>query len=934
MLSVMGHASVDDLVRSTVPEAILSSDRLQLPAAMSESAYLDHIDAIAAENKLFRNYIGMGYHSTEVPSVIRRNVLENPGWYTAYTPYQAEIAQGRLEALMNFQTVVCDLTGMEMANASLLDEATAAAEAMTMLFNARSRKAAKAGVNRFIVSDSVFPQTWSVIKSRADHLDIRIEQCADDAMDVAEDVFGVFVQYPNDAGRVEPLDAFIARAHAADARVVVATDLLACALVSSPGAMGADVVVGNSQRFGVPMGYGGPHAAFFATRLEFKRNVPGRVIGASVDRMGRMAYRMALQTREQHIRRDKATSNICTAQSLLAVMASMYAVYHGPKGLRAISNRIHALACALADAGRAAGHAPVHDHFFDAVVFAMEDVGAVMARAERKRINLRYFPDGVHVGVSFHECTLPEDFQDICEVLGFTSIPWPSMEAFASPLGNQVRAVDFLHHPVFNTHRSETAMMRYLKQLENKDLSLTHAMIPLGSCTMKLNAATQLLPIGWAPFAQLHPFCPPEQAKGTRRMVADLADYLCEITGFAGMSLQPNSGAQGEYTGLLVIRAYHASRGESHRNICLIPSSAHGTNPASAVMSGMEVVVIGCDKHGNINMDELKEKAALYADRLGALMITYPSTHGVFEEHILEVTQVVHDHGGQIYMDGANMNAQVGLTSPGRIGADVCHLNLHKTFAIPHGGGGPGVGPIGVAEHLVPFLPGHVLDAVGGEQAIQAVSAAPFGSALIHLISYAYIRLLGPEGLRRSTEVAILNANYLRSRLEGHFDILYKGNRGNVAHEMVVDCRPFKAQAGIEVTDIAKRLIDYGFHAPTVSWPVAGTLMIEPTESEPLEELDRFCEAMIAIREEIRAIEEGRWNREDNPLVMAPHTAGELTASEWAHVYSREVAAYPLQSQRERKFWPSSSRVDNAHGDRNLICTCPSIEQFVGQVEA
>ena len=926
--------SLAALVDSTVPTAIRCWKRLDVPEAMSESAYLDHIDRIASRNKLYRNYIGMGYHPTEVPSVIRRNVMENPGWYTAYTPYQAEIAQGRLEALMNFQTVVCDLTGMELANASLLDEATAAAEAMTMLFNARSRKAAKEGVNRFLVSEGVFPQTWAVLKSRAEHLDIRIERCVESDMDFAAGVFGAFVQYPDDRGRLEPLQDFIVRAHEAEVRVVVATDLLACALVQSPGAMGADVVVGNSQRFGVPMGYGGPHAAFFATRLEFKRNVPGRVIGASVDRMGNMAYRMALQTREQHIRRDRATSNICTAQSLLAVMASMYAVYHGPQGLRSIAERIHALACALADAGRAAGCAPVHDRFFDTVVFAMEDIGAVMERAERKRINLRYFPDGVHVGVAFHECTLVEDFQDLCEVLGFTTAVFPSMEGFTSPLGEQLRAVDYLHHSVFNSHRSETAMMRYLKHLENKDLSLTHAMIPLGSCTMKLNAATELLPIGWASFAQLHPFCPPEQAAGTREMVAELERHLCEITGFAGMSLQPNSGAQGEYTGLLVIRAYHASRGESHRDVCLIPSSAHGTNPASAVMCGMQVVVIGCDKHGNINLDELKEKAAEHADRLGALMITYPSTHGVFEEHILDVTRVVHEHGGQIYMDGANMNAQVGLTSPGLIGADVCHLNLHKTFAIPHGGGGPGVGPIGVAEHLVPFLPGHPLDAVGGDQAIEAVSASPFGSALIHLISYAYIRLLGPDGLRSSTEVAILNANYLRSRLEGHYDILYKGNRGNVAHEMIIDCRPFKASAGIDVTDIAKRLIDYGFHAPTVSWPVAGTLMIEPTESEPLEELDRFCEAMIAIREEIRMVEEDRWDKEDNPLVMAPHTAAELTANEWQHAYSREEAAYPVPVMRERKFWPSVARVDNAYGDRNLVCTCPSVELYTQPEEA
>ena len=926
MLAVTGHDSMAALIARTVPQAILSDKPMDLPEGLSESAYLDHIDKVAAKNTVFRNHIGMGYHPTEVPSVIRRNVLENPGWYTAYTPYQAEIAQGRLEALLNFQTMVCELTGMELANASLLDEATAAAEAMTMVFNSRSRKAAKAGVNRFVVSDGVFPQTWAVLRSRAEPLGIAIEQRPDGDLRLDDSTFGLFLQYPDDRGRVEPLGDTIARAQELDIRVVVATDLLACALVQSPGSMGADVVVGNSQRFGVPMGYGGPHAAFFATRLEFKRNVPGRMIGASVDRMGNVAYRMALQTREQHIRRDKATSNICTAQSLLAVMASMYAVYHGPHGLRAIAERVHGLATSLGEAGRQAGVSPIHTQFFDTVVFAMEDIGAVMERANRKQINLRYFPDGVHVGVSFHECTLPGDFTDLCEVLGFHAVPAPGQAS--SSLARQMRPVDYLNHSVFNSHRSETAMMRYLKHLENKDLSLTHSMIPLGSCTMKLNAATQLLPIGWSAFAQLHPFCPPEQAVGTRGMIAELEQYLCEITGFSGMSLQPNSGAQGEYTGLLVIRAYHASRGESNRDVCLIPSSAHGTNPASAVMCGMKVVVVGCDKHGNINLDELKEKAAEHADRLAALMITYPSTHGVFERHILEVTETVHENGGQIYMDGANMNAQVGLTNPGRIGADVCHLNLHKTFAIPHGGGGPGVGPIGVAEHLVPFLPGHALDAVGGEKAIDAVSAAPFGSALIHLISYAYIRLLGPKGLKKSTEVAILNANYLRARLEGHYDVLYKGKSGNVAHEMIIDCRSFKASAGIEVTDIAKRLIDYGFHAPTVSWPVAGTLMIEPTESESLDELDRFVEAMVSIREEIGAIESGRFDWEDNPVRLAPHTAAELTATEWSHLYTREEAAYPVSVMRERKFWPSVARVDNAHGDRNLVCTCPSMELY------
>ena len=917
MLQAMGHASMDELILATVPDGIRSEGELDLPMRLLEAMYLEHMEEVSKENTLFRNFIGMGYHPTEVPSVIRRKILENPGWYTAYTPYQAEIAQGRLEALMNFQSVVSDLTGMELAGASLLDEATAAAEGMTMLYNARPRAQAKSGANRFLVGAGVFDSTLAVMQTRASHLGIIVEVAERAEMVWADDVYGCLVQYPDDWGRVEPLSQFITAAHAADVRVVVAADLLSLTILPAPGAEGADVVVGNTQRFGVPMGYGGPHAAYFATRLAFKRNIPGRVIGASVDRLGNMAYRMALQTREQHIRRAKATSNICTAQALLAIMASMYAVYHGPEGLRTIAVSIHRWAVQLAEAGRAAGLPAEHDQFFDTVVFKPADIAALRQRAEGKRINLRYHDDGARVAVAFHECTSPEDFSDLCEVFGFNTDPSSIQDLH--PDESSFRPVDYLAHPVFNSYHSETSMMRYMKRLENKDLSLVHTMIPLGSCTMKLNAATQLLPIGWSAFAQLHPYCPPAQAAGTRKMIADLSSYLAEITGFADVSLQPNSGAQGEYAGLLAIRAYQADQGQGHRNVCIIPSSAHGTNPASAVMCGMKVVVVGCDAHGNIDIQALREKSEQHAEHLSALMITYPSTHGVFEEGILEITEIIHSAGGQVYMDGANMNAQVGLTSPGLIGADVCHLNLHKTFAIPHGGGGPGVGPIGVAAHLVPFLPGH--------EKGRAVSGAPFGSALVHLISYGYIRLLGPSGLLQSTQVAILNANYLRHRLKEDFQVLYSGPRGTVAHEMIIDCRPFKA-SGVEVTDIAKRLIDYGFHAPTVSWPVAGTMMIEPTESESREEIDRFCDAMLAIRDEIRAVEDGRYDRVDNPLRMAPHTVGELTASEWSHPYTREVAAYPLNEIRGRKFWPAVARIDDAHGDRNLICTCPALSEY------
>jgi glycine dehydrogenase len=933
MLRTLGAPSLDDLIERTVPSAIRLREQMAVDTSLTESEYLEHVDALASQNVLFRNYIGMGYYPTEVPSVIRRNVLENPGWYTAYTPYQAEIAQGRLEALLNFQTMVTDLTDMEVANASLLDEGTAASEAMAMLFAARPRAQAKAGAQTFLVDEAVFPQTLSVLRTRAAHLDLAMEVLPREAM-VARategGVFGYLVQCPDANGNVEDLTALVEAMAALEARSVFATDLMALLVVKSPGAMGADVVVGSSQRFGVPMGYGGPHAAFFAAKEEFKRHFPGRIIGVSVDRLGKPALRMALQTREQHIRRDKATSNICTAQSLLAVMASMYAVYHGPEGLRAIAERIHGLTRALATSlGASDALTVVNTCYFDTLKVRVEGgsdaMKALRARAEANRVNLRYFPDGEHVGISLHERTNSQDFATLCSALGITPVQGVGYDAtFFGPLA---REVAYLNHPVFNRYRSETEMMRYIKHLENKDLSLTHAMIPLGSCTMKLNAATELIPITWAAFAELHPFCPPDQAKGTRAMLAELEADLGEITGFAGVSLQPNSGAQGEFTGLLVIRAYHEARGESHRDVCLIPSSAHGTNPASAVMAGMKVVVVGCDKHGNIDMEDLRAKAEAHRDNLGALMITYPSTHGVFESSVLEVTELIHANGGQVYMDGANMNAQVGLTSPGMIGADVCHLNLHKTFAIPHGGGGPGVGPIGVAAHLVPFLPGHDVVEVGGPQAIHAVSAAPFGSALICQIPYAYIKMLGQGGLTQSTKLAILNANYLKARLEGAYDVLYQAKNGTVAHEMILDCRAFK-DAGIEVMDIAKRLIDYGFHAPTVSWPVPGTLMVEPTESESLEELDRFAEAMLSIREEIAAIERGEADPEDNVVKMAPHTVEEATASEWSHPYTREQAVYPVAELRTRKFWSSVARVDNAYGDRNLVCTCPPLSAF------
>lgn len=914
MLDTIGVNSLDELIDQTVPAAIRRPD-LTIGAGLAEHDFLALMREKASKNKVYRSYIGLGYHPCITPGVILRNVLENPGWYTAYTPYQAEIAQGRLEALLNFQTMVTDLAALPIANASLLDEGTAAAEAMILFLHSMSRDKDQAGANKFFVDHEVFPQTLDVLKGRAGHLKVELVtgHYADHNFDAS--YFGALVQYPNNSGSVEDYRAFADRVHGVGAFVACASDLMALTLLTPPGEWGADVCFGNSQRFGVPMGYGGPHAAFFAAREDFKRNMPGRIIGVSRDRNGNTALRMSLQTREQHIRREKATSNICTAQALLAVMASSYAVYHGPDGLRSIASRIHGLAVQLADA---LGARQVNVHFFDTLRVKAVDV---RGRAEAQGINFRYFENG-DIGISVNESTTEADIAAIAALFGVAS----GSGAAPARLG-QVRTSTYLTHPVFNTHRSETEMLRYLKKLENRDLSLAHAMIPLGSCTMKLNASAEMIPLTWPGFSEIHPFAPVAQVPGYMEILAELEKDLCECTGFSAMSLQPNSGAQGELTGLLVIMAYHANRGDHHRKVCLIPSSAHGTNPASAVLAGLEVVVVKCDENGNIDVDDLEAKARQHSGQLAALMITYPSTHGVFETRVKEITDIIHQHGGLVYMDGANMNAQVGLTSPGNIGADVCHLNLHKTFAIPHGGGGPGMGPIGVNEKLAPFLPGNVHIPTGGTHAIPGVSSAPYGSALILLISYGYIKMLGGQGLTDATRYAILNANYMKERLRDHYPVLYTGANDRVAHEMILDCREFK-KAGIEVEDIAKRLIDYGFHAPTVSFPVAGTVMIEPTESEPRSELDRFCDAMIAIRREIAEVENGQADKADNVLKMAPHTAREVCATAWTHPYSREAAAYPVKGLVDNKFWSSVARVDNAFGDRNLVCTCPPIELY------
>lgn len=926
MLQTIGVDSMERLVDETIPDDIRIDKPIQLDTAMSEQEYLEHINELAAKNQVFKTYIGLGYHAAHTPPVIQRNILENPGWYTAYTPYQAEIAQGRLEALLNYQTMVCDLTGMELANASLLDESTAAAEAMTLLFAVRERAQKKEGVCKFFVDDQVLPQTLSLLETRSKPLGI--ELVLGDATDAPLDnsFFGALLQYPGKEGAVNDIEGFITTAHALDIKVAVAADILSLVMLKAPGNLGADAVVGTTQRFGIPLGYGGPHAAYFATREAFKRNIPGRIIGVTKDTDGNRALRMALQTREQHIKRDKATSNICTAQVLLAVMAGMYGVYHGPEGLKHIAGKVHGGAVTVASRLAELGLQNNNQSYFDTISITA-DADRVRSIAEAHGINFNY-PNGNTVTISINEATSLKDLNNIVavfeELTSQKAQPIESLEA-STISGSIARDTEFLTHEVFNSYHSETELMRYIKKLERKDLALNHSMISLGSCTMKLNAAAEMLPLSDHRWGNIHPFVPVHQAAGYQQMLHKLEDQLTEITGFAGTSLQPNSGAQGEYAGLMVIKAYHESRGDTHRNICLIPSSAHGTNPASAVMAGMKVVVTKATEEGNIDVDDLRAKAIEHQDNLAALMVTYPSTHGVYESAIREITGIIHEFGGQVYMDGANMNAQVALTHPGAIGADVCHLNLHKTFAIPHGGGGPGVGPICVAEQLVPFLPSNPLIPTGGAQAITAISAAPWGSALACIISYGYICMLGENGLKKSTQYAILNANYIKERLSGHFDTLYTGERGRAAHEMIIDCRPFKDK-GIEVIDIAKRLMDYGFHAPTVSFPVAGTMMIEPTESESLEELDRFCDAMIAIRKEIDGCA-----KEDtsNILKNAPHTQAMLTADEWTFEYSRKQAAFPLKYLNENKFWPSSRRVDDAYGDRNLICACEPIEAYM-----
>lgn len=921
MLKQIGVSSISELIDKTIPSHIRLSADLSIDTAMTEQEYLQHITALGNQNEVFRSFIGLGYNETVTPSVILRNVLENPGWYTAYTPYQAEISQGRLEALLNFQTMVLELTGMEIANASLLDEGTAAAEAMIMFFNSRSRQEIKDNNTKFFIAETCFPQTIEIVRGHARNLGIELVTGNADSFKNDGTFFGAILQYPDANGRITDIKSFV---HANPGlRVAVAADILSLVLLKSPGSLGADVVFGSSQRFGVPMGFGGPHAAYFAAKDDYKRNMPGRIIGVSKDADGNMALRMALQTREQHIKRDKATSNICTAQALLAVMASMYAVYHGPDGMKEIAKHVHSLAATTAKGLKSAGVVVATENFFDTIHIMGVDAKAIRAKAEGKKMNFNVVNDA-ELTISFGE---PHTLTDVKEILDIFGAAMP--EAASMLHESNLRTDEVFSHPVFNVHHSESKMMRYLKRLENKDLSLVHSMIPLGSCTMKLNAASELIPITNPQFANMHPFAPAEQAKGYYTMLKQLEKDLCACTGFAAVSLQPNSGAQGEYAGLMVIKAYHESRGDHHRTKMIIPSSAHGTNPASAVMAGFEVVVTGCDDNGNINIDELREVATRLKDELAGLMVTYPSTHGVYEEGIREITSVIHENGGQVYMDGANMNAQVGLTNPGNIGADVCHLNLHKTFAIPHGGGGPGMGPIGVAAHLAPFLPGNPVVKTGGDKAIEAVSAAPFGSALILIISYGYIKMLGPVGLRQSTETAILNANYIASRLKGHYDVLYTGQNGTVAHEMILDCRDFKKTADVEVADIAKRLIDYGFHAPTVSFPVAGTLMVEPTESEDKDELDRFIEAMITIRKEIRDVENGKADRDDNLLKNAPHTADCIINQDWTHPYSPQEAAYPVSYLKEWKYWVPVRRVDNAYGDRNLICSCPGVEAYM-----
>ena len=919
MLQTIGMQSVEELIDKTVPASIRLPKDLDVSAPMSEFDYLQHINELGKKNKLMKNYIGMGYYGTIVPSVILRNVFENPGWYTQYTPYQAEIAQGRLESLLNFQTMVCDLTALPIANASLLDEATAAAEAMTVFYNAKGKE----GKQKFFIDNNTFAQTTDVLITRA--LPIGVELVFGDYKTIVidETFFGALIQYPTAEGSIENYKSFIQKVQSVGAAVVMACDILSLALLTPPGELGADIAVGSSQRFGVPFGFGGPHAAFFAAKDEFKRVIPGRIIGVSIDADGNRCLRMALQTREQHIRREKATSNICTAQALLSNMAAMYAVYHGADGIRDIAKRVSSYTQALASV---AGNAAIHTHYFDTLKIQVSNAQLIVDSLEKIGINVRCIDDK-HIGISFDETTTAEDVNTIADVLGFAKI------SFSDSLQNipefATRTSEFLTHPVFNSHHSESKMMRYIKSLEDKDLALNRSMISLGSCTMKLNAATEMIPVSSPYWGSIHPFAPSHQWQGYHEMIASLEKDLSVITGFDACSLQPNSGAQGEYTGLLVIKAYHESRGDHHRNVIIIPISAHGTNPASAAMCGFKIVIVACDDKGNIDMNDMKAKVEENAANLAGLMVTYPSTHGVFEETIKDICDLIHLNGGQVYMDGANMNAQVGLTSPGHIGADVCHLNLHKTFAIPHGGGGPGMGPICVKSQLAPFLPTHKVIPTGGENPIHAVSAAPYGSASILLISYAYIKMLGAIGLKKSTQYAILNANYMKARLEGDYKILYTGINGTCAHEFIVDLRPFKASVGIEAEDVAKRLMDYGFHAPTMSFPVAGTLMIEPTESEDKAELDRFCDAMLAIRKEIEAVENGTADAKNNVLKHAPHTQFTITADEWTRPYSRQTAAFPLHWVKANKFWPTVSRVNNTAGDRNLVCTCEPIESYM-----
>ena len=927
MFKTIGVENFDQLIFETIPSNIRLKNELNLDKPMTEYEYLSHIQELGKKNKVFKSYIGLGYHPAIVPAVIQRNVFENPGWYTAYTPYQAEIAQGRLEAILNYQTTIIELTGMEIANASLLDEGTAAAEAMSLLFDVRTRDQKKNNISKFFVSEEILPQTLSVLQTRSTPIGVELVVGNHETFDFSTEFFGAILQYPGKFGQVHDYAGFIAKAHDKEIKVAVAADILSLVKLKSPGEIGADVVVGTSQRFGIPMGYGGPHAAFFATKDEHKRSMPGRIIGVTIDANGNRALRMALGTREQHIKREKATSNICTAQVLLAVMAGMYAVFHGPKGLQYIANKVHASAVTLSDALNKLGVYNVNTSFFD-TISVKADASKVKTVAEKHEVNF-FYVDEQTISISVNETTSISDLNQIitifAEAIGKESFEVSELSSTNNIPSSLERTSPFLTHDVFNNHHSESQLMRYIKKLERKDLSLNHSMISLGSCTMKLNAAAEMLPLSMAYWNSIHPFAPVDQTEGYQIMLKKLEQQLNKITGFAGTTLQPNSGAQGEYAGLMAIRAYHLSRGDHHRNVCLIPSSAHGTNPASAAMAGMQIIVTKTMENGNIDIEDLRAKAIEHAANLSALMVTYPSTHGVFESAICEITELIHENGGLVYMDGANMNAQVGLTNPATIGADVCHLNLHKTFAIPHGGGGPGVGPICVNEKLVPFLPTNPIIPTGGDQAITAISAAPYGSALVCLISYGYICMLGAEGVTDATKYAILNANYMKTRLESHYPVLYSGEMGRAAHEMILDCRAFK-EKGIEVTDIAKRLMDYGFHAPTVSFPVAGTLMIEPTESEDLGELDRFCDAMISIRKEIEAATKEETN---NVLHNAPHTLNMLTADTWNFPYTREQAAFPLEYVAENKFWPSVRRVDDAYGDRNLVCSCAPIEAYM-----